>query len=291
MSIDPASRAAAHRPRLLVLAVATALMVSLLGGAAVAQSSPGPSTPPSSSASSSVADAPIPLSSLAELTSLDAVVTITADGTMDGKQTSGELTATLVSNDQQESRIDVTGSLLGPVAAQVGGKLVGLFRPKAVSVYTVAEGTYIVVSGLTDLCVEANDSIATEALAQLSPQNLMEALTSSDVARGRFVGDEERDGVSVGHYVIDGARFLAAAQTSTSDPAVQGFAEALTGASDADLYVSAATGYPVAYRGDFSGAYEPLALDGDFAIDIELTGVNTDTPVTLPAACDRPIAL
>jgi hypothetical protein len=46
----------------------------------------------------------------------------------------------------------------------------------------------------------------------------------------------------------------------------------------------------VRYRGAFSGAYEPLGLDGDFTVQIDLTGVNQNTPVTLPGACSFPIS-
>ena len=44
----------------------------------------------------------------------------------------------------------------------------------------------------------------TDALQQLSPQNLMTMLTSSDVARGTFVADEDLDGTAVKHYRISG---------------------------------------------------------------------------------------
>ena len=290
MSDHPASRSKGRRTLILALGAAIGLCISLNGAGALAQSSPESSAMPSPAGPEVPAGEPIPMTSLADLTSLDAVVTITADGTMNGKQMSGDLTATLTSNDQQQSQIDVTGSLLGPVAAQVGGKLVGLFRPKEVSAYTLSDSTYIVVSGLTDVCVEPTDNVATEALGQLSPQTLMETLTSSDVAQGRFVGDETLNGEGVKHYVIDGAQFLAAAQSASTDPTVQTFAQSLRSASDADLYVSADTGYPVSYRGSFSGTYEPLELDGDFTVEIDLTAVNANTPVELPAACDHPIA-
>jgi hypothetical protein len=233
--------------------------------------------------------APIPLTSLGELQSLDATVTLNASGELQGKAMEGDLTIGLTSNDQRESRIDITGSLLGPVAAQVGGRLVGLFRPRAVSVYTVEDGTYVVVSGLTDVCVKPGDNAATAALAQLSPQNLMTLLTSSDVAQGTLVGEESIDGLPVAHWAIDGEAFLEAALAS-GDPTVQTFGRSLRDARDADLYVATDSGYPVRYVGGFSGAYEPLGLDGDFSVQIDLTGIDTDTPVTLPGACDHPIA-
>lgn len=230
----------------------------------------------------------ITLSALADVTSLDATVTITADGSLGGQAMQGDLTADLSSNDQAQSRIDITGSLLGPVATKVGGSVVGLFRPSKVSVLTT-DATYIVVSGLTDICVKPSDPSSTSALTQLSPQGLMTTVTSSDQPIGRFVGEETLDGQAVRHYVIDGEAFLAAAATST-DPTVQKFASSLTSASNADLYVAADTGYPVSYSGAFSGRYEPLELEGDFSVQIDITGIDTNPVIELPGACDLPIA-
>lgn len=231
----------------------------------------------------------IPLTPLSGLTSLDATVTLTVDGTMNGQATQGDLTAQVSSSGESMSQIVVTGSLLGSVVAQVGGKALSLFRPSKVSVYTVPEGTYVVVSSLFDLCVKPKDNTATEALSQLSPQSLMTILTSDGVARGTFLADETLDGMSVKHYRMDGAAFLAAAQ-ATTDPTVNGFAKSLRSASDGDLYLAEDGGYPVAYRGGFSGAFDPLAFDGDLTVAIDLTGINTNTPVTLPSACDHPIS-
>ena len=203
---------------------------------------------------------------------------------------SGDLTVQLVGDEQQQYRIDITGDLLGPVAAQVGGKLVNLFRPKQVSVYVVEDGNYVVVSGLTDLCIQTEDTDVTEALSQLSPRTLMAILTDSDVANGILVGAESIDGVAVDHYVIDGPTFLAAAQES-SDPTVQTFGQALRGAGDADIYIDTETGYPVRYEGAFSGAYEPVGLDGDFSVRLDLTKVGWNSTVTLPGACAAPISM
>ncbi len=166
----------------------------------------------------------------------------------------------------------------------------GLFRPKRVSVYVVEEGNYVVVSGLTDLCVRTEDTATTDALSQLSPRALMEILTDADVARGRLVGTESLDGTPADRYVIEGSSFLAAAQAS-ADPTVQAFGQSLTSAADADLYIDPQTGYPVRYEGAFSGAYEPLGLDGDFGVRIDLTKTQTDATVTLPSACDRAISM
>ena len=235
------------------------------------------------------AGAPIPITPLTGVTSLDATVVITADGTVDGKPTTGDLTAQLTTNDQAMSQIDVTGSLLGDVVAKVGGKAVNLFRPNKVSVYAVPDGTYVVISGFFDVCIKAQDSSATDALDQLSPQGLMTILTSSDVARGTFVGDETLNGTPVKHYVINGEAFLAAAKAS-GDPTVSTFAQPLTSAADADLYVATDTGYPVAYRGGFGGSFAPLEFDGNITAQIDVTGVNDNTPVTLPGACDHPVS-
>jgi hypothetical protein len=97
------------------------------------------------------------------------------------------------------------------------------------------------------------------------------------------------NGRAVKHYVIDGNAFLAAAQQS-ADPNVRTFGQALRSAQDADLDVDAQGGYPVAFRGSYSGTFDPLKFDGDFSVQIDLTGVNTNTPVNLPPACNNPIS-
>ena len=231
----------------------------------------------------------IPIKPLADLSSLNATVTINADGTLNGKQTQGELVAELTTNDQKESMIVVTGSLLGDVIAQVGGAAVSLFRPSKVTVYNVPEGTYVVVSGLFDVCVKPKDPKAAEALDQLSPQSLMNVLANNDVARGKLVGEKTVNGKAAKHYVIDGKSFLAAAQKS-SDPNVRSFGKFLRSAQDADLYVDAKGGYPLSYRGGYNGTLDALKFDGDFDVQIDLTGVNANTPINLPGACDNPIS-
>jgi hypothetical protein len=232
---------------------------------------------------------PIPLAPLTDISSLEATVSIEVDGTVDGEPTQGDLTAQLISTSLGSSRIDVTGSLLGDVVARVGGSAVKLFRPKRVSVYAVPEGTYVVLDALIDVCVKPEDAEATEVLDQLSPRVLMEALTGSDVARGTLVADEVLDGIPVKHYRIDGDESLAAAQAS-SDPNVSLFARSLVGATDADLYVSAEGGYPMAYRGGFRGTFEPLGFEGDLSVRIDLTGLDGESDLTLPGSCDRPIS-
>ena len=274
----------------IAIAVAVAWLMTS-AASAVAQSQPPESGGPAETAPTGLSAAvPIPLTSLGDLTSLEATVTLSAAGSLQGEEMAGDLTVQLVGDEQQQYRIDITGDLLGPIAAQVGGKLVGLFRPQQVSVYVVEEGNYVVVSGLTDVCIRTEDTATTEALGQLSPRALLTILTDADVANGSLVGAESLDGVPVDHYVIDGAAFLAAAQGS-GEPAVQAFGRSLRGAGDADIYIDTETGYPVRYEGAFSGAYEPVGLDGDFSVRIDLTEVDTDSTVTLPRACAVPISM
>jgi hypothetical protein len=272
------------------MAVAVAWLMTSAPGAVARTQSPGAGDPAEAAPTDVSATIPIPVTSLGDLTSLEATVTLSAAGSLGGEEMAGDLTVQLVGDEQQQYRIDITGDLLGPIAAQVGGKLVGLFRPNRVSVYVVEDGNYVVVSGLTDVCIRTEETATTEALSQLSPRTLMTILTDSDVASGSLVGAESLDGVPVDHYVIDGGTFLAAAQGS-SEPAVQAFGRSLRGASDADIYIDTASGYPVRYEGAFSGAYEPVGLDGDFSVRIDLTKVGTDSTVTLPKACDLPISM
>jgi hypothetical protein len=231
----------------------------------------------------------IPLKSIEDLTSLNATVKIDVNGLINGERAVGDLNAVLTTNDQGKSQVTISGSLLGQIAAEVGGSLVGLFTPKTVDVFKVPEGTYVVVNGLFPVCVKPADSKATAALDDMSPQALLGMLTGSDVARGKLVGQETLNGAAVKHYVINGKAFLAAAKKS-DDPKLKAFSEALWSAKDADLYVDAKGGYPVAYSGSFSGSYEPLKFEGDFDVQIQLTGVNQNTPVNLPASCNKPIS-
>lgn len=231
----------------------------------------------------------IPLKSIAGLTSLNATIKLNVDGLINGKRTQGDLNAVLTTSGPGKSRITLTGSLLGELAAQVGGSLVGLFTPSSVDIYKVPTGTYVVVNGLFPVCVKPTNSQATAALDEMSPQSLLTMLTSTDVARGKLVGQETRNGVPVKHYVLNGDAFVAAAQKSR-DPKLRTFGEGLWSAEDADLYVDAKGGYPVAFRGGYSGVYDPLKFQGDFDVQVELTGVNTNTPVELPASCNKPIS-
>jgi hypothetical protein len=231
----------------------------------------------------------IPLKPIAGLTSLNATVQINVNGMINGKIAQGDLTGLLTTNDQGKSQISVSGSLLGDIAAEVGGSLVGMFTPSRVDIYKVPEGSYIVVNGFFPICVKQADPKATEALDEMSPKALLSMLTNKDVARGKYVGEAKLNGAAVKHYVINGDAFLAASKKST-DPKLKAFGDALWSAGDADLYVDAKGGYPVAFSGSFSGAYEPLKFEGDFDVQIELTGVNTNTPVSLPSSCNNPIS-
>jgi hypothetical protein len=232
---------------------------------------------------------PIPLQSLEGLNSLNATVKLDVNGLIDGKRTQGDLTGLLASNDQKKSRVTVSGGLLGELAAKVGGSLVGLFTPSKVDLYKMPEGTYIVVNGLLPVCIKPKALNTTTALDEISPKSLLTMLTSSDVARGKLVGEETLNGVPVKHYVINGDAFLAAAQKS-SDPKLKEFAQGLWSADDADLYLDAKTGYPVAFRGNYSGEYAPIKFQGDFGVQLDVTGVNTNPAVDLPAACNKPIS-
>jgi len=230
----------------------------------------------------------IPLKSITDFTSLNATVKLTANGLINGKRVNGDLTAQVTTNDQSKSQVTLSGSLLGPIVAQVGGSLVGLFTPSKVDLYKVPGGTYIAVNSLVPICVKTNPTDSTAALDDLSPQGLLNMLTSSDVARGQLVGQETRNGVPVLHYVVDGKTFLTAAQNS-SNPKLRDFGKGLWSAKDADLFVDASGGYPVAFNGSYSGAFEPLKFEGDFDVQIELTGVNNNTRVDLPSSCNNPI--
>ena len=137
----------------------------------------------------------IPLKPIAGLTSLNATVKIDVNGLINGKRAQGDLNAVLTTNDQKESKVTVTGSLLGEIAAQVGGSLVGLFTPSSVDIYKVPEGTYIVANSLIPVCVKPKADKSPEALDDVSPQSLLSMLTSSDVARGKLVGEETLNGV------------------------------------------------------------------------------------------------
>lgn len=230
---------------------------------------------------------PIPLKPLTGLTSLSASVVLNVNGEINGQRTQGTLNADVVTNLNDKSKVTVTGPLLGDIVAQVGGSAVSLFKPSQVDIYKVPTGTYIVVKSFLDVCVKPTDPKATEATDNLSPQALMTMLTSPEVARGKLVGEETRNGIKVKHYVVNGAAFLAAAQNS-KDANLKKFADALWEAKDAHVYVSE-DGYPVAFEGSYSGEFEPLKFQGNFDVRIDLTGVNQPVQIDLPRSCNNPI--
>jgi len=230
---------------------------------------------------------PIPLKPLTDLTSLQAAVQLNVNGEVNGQRTQGALNADIVTNLNDQSKITVTGPLLGDIVAQVGGAAVSLFKPSQVEIYKMPTGAYIVVKSFLDVCVKPNDPQATAATDNLSPQALLTMLTSPEVARGKLVGEETLNGVKVKHYIVSGPAFLAAAQNSR-DPNLKKFGSALWSADDAHVYVSA-EGYPVAFQGSYSGEFEPLKFKGDFDVRIDLTDVNQPVQIALPRSCNNPI--
>ena len=203
----------------------------------------------------------IPLESLSDLTSLNANLTLTVNGLIDGERVQGDLSGVVLSNDQDMSKVTVSGPLLGDLAAQVGGSVVGLFTPKQVDLYKTPGGGYVVINGLVPICIKPKAFNTTTALDDLSPQTLFTMLTNSDVARGTLVGEETLNGATVKHYVINGDAFLAAAQSS-SDPKLKKFGDSLWSAEDADLFVDVETGYPVAYPGGVQRRVRTTRLRG-----------------------------
>jgi hypothetical protein len=231
----------------------------------------------------------IPLKPIADLNSLEATGILSINGLIEDKPVQGALKGLLTMNGPK-SKVTVSGNLLGEITARIGGSLVALFTPTALDLYKVPDGAYVVINGLFAVCVKPNMPKATAVLDEMSPQNLLVMLTTSDVARGEFVGQEMINGRRVKHYVIDGETFLAAAKQS-SDLKLRTFAAGLWSAGDADLYVDAENSYPIAFRGSYSGAYEPLKFKGHFDIQTELTGINPGTPVNLPGSCDNPVSM
>ena len=240
------------------------------------------------SAPTAALDDVIPLESVSDLTSLNATVKISVNGLIDGERAQGDLTGLLAIDEQGQSQITVSGSLLGDLATKVGGSLVGLFTPSKVDLYKVPEGAYVVVGGFIPMCIKPEALNATDTLDEMSPLSMLSMLTSSEVARGKLVGEETLNGKAVSHYVIDGDAFLTAAQNST-DPQLQAFGEALWSAEDADVYLDE-NGYPVAFSGSYSGEFAPLQFEGNFSVEIALTGINTNPIVKLPSSCNKPIS-
>jgi len=232
---------------------------------------------------------PIPIKPLTGLTSLNATVQINANGLLNGQRVQGGLTATVATNGKDQTQINVSGPLLGDIIAQVGGSAMSLFTPSQIQIYKVPQGTYVVVKSLFDLCIKPKAANSTEAVERMSPQTLLGMFTSPEVARGTLVGNGTVNGTAVKHYVIDGPTFLAAAQRS-SDPNLSDFGNSLWSAQNADLYVSTATQYPVAFQGSYSGQFDPLKFEGDFDVRIDVTGINQNVQINLPASCKNPIS-
>ena len=197
------------------VAIGAIMVVLFLGiGAAVSAFSSGrfagfavPGSVPAASL-----DEVIPLESVSDLTSLEATVKISVNGLIDGERAQGDLTGLLAIDEQGQSQITVSGSLLGDLATKVGGSLIGLFTPSKVHLYKVPEGAYVVVGGFIPMCIKPEALNATDTLDEMSPLSMLSMLTSSEVARGKLVGEETLNGAPVTHYVIDGDAFLAAAQ-------------------------------------------------------------------------------
>ena len=75
---------------------------------------------------------PIPMEPLTDLQSLNATVALDVNGKINGERTQGDLNALLATNGEN-SKVTVSGPLLGELAAQVGGSMVGLFTPSKVN--------------------------------------------------------------------------------------------------------------------------------------------------------------
>ncbi len=278
--------------RMLSIGVAGVIIVVILS-LVLSETTPGISASLSALLGKTATPAPsagqaIPLKPITGLSSLTATAKINVNGLINNENAQGDLNAVIATNNQGQSKITVTGSLLGTIAAQMGGSVVGLFTPSSVDIYKVPAGSYIVINSLIPVCVKPSDPATTEALGEFSPQGLMSMLTGKEVARGTLAGQETYNGAVLNHYVLNGDAFLAAAKKS-SDPKLKAFGDALWDAGDADLYVDAKDLYPVAFRNNFSGTYDPLKFEGNFEVSIQLTGVNTNPTITLPASCKNPI--
>lgn len=232
---------------------------------------------------------PIPLQGIEHLDSFEAVVALTVNGLTGERRAQGDLRGAMIVNGPW-SKATVAGSLLGEIAAQIGGALIGLFTPASVDLYKTPDSAYIVISEPFAMCIKPNAPKAIAVLDELSPESLLLLLTGSDVARGRLVGELTLHGRRVQHYVIDGDAFVQAARRS-ADPRLRAFGDGLWSAGDADLFVDAVAAFPVAFHGTYRGAFEPLRFKGEFEVQIELTGVNTNTPVVLPVSCNDPVIL
>lgn len=216
-------------------------------------------------------------------------MTLSVNGLINGERAQDSLNG-LLTIDGPRSRVRVAGNLLGEIAAQIGGAVVGLFTPQSVDFYKMPDGLYVAINGFLPICVRPQSEKVRAIVEDISPAGLLSMLTSPEVARGTYAGEGTLNGRAVKHYIIDGAAFLAAAQAS-SDPKLRAFGAGLWWAGDNDLYVDKQGGYPVAFRGDYRGAYAPLKFQGDFEFEIHLTSVGEEKPVRLPAPCADPITM
>ena len=92
----------------------------------------------------------------------------------------------------------------------------------------------------------------------------------------------------VKHYVINGDTFVVPLKRAAIETA--NLRQGVVVGGRRDVYVDTKSGYPVAFRGGYSGEYEPINFEGDFSVDLALTGVNTNPAVDLPSACNKPIS-
>jgi hypothetical protein len=131
---------------------------------ALAAAAPAPAPMPDLALTATPPGAVIPMKSIDGLSSLDANVSLNVNGLINGERAQGDLTAVVTTNDQGKSKINVSGGLLGQIAAQVGGSLVGLFTPSNVDIFKVPQGTYVVVNGLFPLCAKPEAAQATASV-------------------------------------------------------------------------------------------------------------------------------
>ena len=135
----------------------------------------------------------IPLESLSDLTSLNATLALNVNGLIDGERVQGDLSGVVLSNDQGMSKVTVSGPLLGDLAAQIGGSVVGLFTPSKVDLYKTPDGGYVVINSLVPICIKPKAFNAPTTLDDLSPQTLFTMLTNSDVARWHAGGQRNAE--------------------------------------------------------------------------------------------------
>ena len=105
-SQDPSTRRSIIRQRSVMIVASVIAGTSILAssGGVAALSGPAPSEPMGVPLQVQTAPGePIPLTPLTDLTSLDATVNLSADGSVDGEPTQGDLTVELTSSDVANS--------------------------------------------------------------------------------------------------------------------------------------------------------------------------------------------